>query len=90
MNTHPAILAVHHWGHGPGWWFLIPLLFWGTIIFFLVRGFRRWGRFGPTWRSGEAVLAERYARGEIDADEYRDRLTVLRASGEAGKAPKGK
>jgi putative membrane protein len=78
MNTHPAILAVHHWGHGPGWWFLIPLLFWGTIVFFLVRGFRRWGRFGPGWRSGEAVLAERYAKGEIDADEYRHRLTVLR------------
>ena len=77
MNTHPAILAVHHWGH-PGWWFLFPLLFWGTIIFFLVRGVRRCGRFRPGWRSGEAVLAERYAKGEIDADEYRNRLTVLR------------
>jgi putative membrane protein len=78
MNTHAAILAVHHWGHGPGWWFIFPLLFWALIIFLVVRAFRRCGRFGPNWRSGEAVLAERYAKGEIDADEYRNRLTVLR------------
>ncbi|MBA2273203.1 MAG: SHOCT domain-containing protein [Actinobacteria bacterium] len=28
--------------------------------------------------SGEAVLAERYARGEVTEEEYRDRLAVLR------------
>jgi len=28
--------------------------------------------------SAEAILAERYARGEIDEQEYQQRLTVLR------------
>ena len=81
MTTLPTLIAADHWGHGPGWWFLIPLLFWGTLVFLLVtrvRHHRHFGPFGHGWRSGESVLAERYARGEIDADEYRDRLTVLR------------
>jgi putative membrane protein len=82
MTTHLALIAADHWGHGPGWWFLIPLLFWGTLIFLLVTRVRRCGgRFGQQWRSGESVLAERYAKGEIDAEEYRDRLTVLRERG---------
>jgi putative membrane protein len=34
---------------------------------------RRWHGMG-----GEHVLAERYARGEIDEDEYRARRQVLR------------
>jgi uncharacterized membrane protein len=40
--------------------------------------FRRRG--GP-WRqlsTGRSVLDERYARGEITADEYRERLAVLK------------
>jgi putative membrane protein len=31
--------------------------------------------------SAEEVLRQRYARGEIDADEYGRRLTTLRRSG---------
>jgi putative membrane protein len=31
-----------------------------------------------TARGGESVLRERYARGEIDETEYRQRLEVLR------------
>ncbi|WP_245204378.1 SHOCT domain-containing protein [Kitasatospora sp. RG8] len=31
--------------------------------------------------TAEQVLAERFARGEIDADEYRHRLDTLRAAG---------
>ncbi|MFD7006197.1 SHOCT domain-containing protein [Rhodococcus jostii] len=34
---------------------------------------------GPPHRSAEAVLAERFARGEIDEQEYRNRLSILRA-----------
>ncbi len=73
------LLAHAGWHYGPGpWWPIIPLLFWLTVaavIFFWVR--RRpggWHR-GP---SPEDVLAERYARGEVSADEYRERLAVLR------------
>ncbi|MDI9914431.1 hypothetical protein [Rhodococcus sp. IEGM 1379] len=35
-------------------------------------------RFPPPRHSAEQLLAERFARGEIDETEYRSRLTVLR------------
>lgn len=35
----------------------------------------------PTQASPEQLLAERFARGEIDEEEYRRRLQVLRAEG---------
>jgi putative membrane protein len=35
-------------------------------------------------RSAEDLLAERYARGEIDDDEYRQRLALLREHPTAG------
>jgi uncharacterized membrane protein len=43
-------------------------------VFLLFRGRR------ARWRtdSAEEILGERYARGEITADEYRQRLGVLR------------
>jgi len=44
---------------------------------------------GPGWHGPggpEHLLAERFARGEIDADEYRERLRVLR---EAAGAKEG-
>jgi putative membrane protein len=70
------------WGPG-GWWFVFPLfwlLFWGVVIFTLFRARRGpWGRWHEG-RSAQDVLAERYARGEIAEDEYRDRLNVLKGS----------
>jgi putative membrane protein len=35
---------------------------------------------GPTWRGAEQILADRFARGEIDAEEYERRLRTLRAT----------
>ena len=64
-------------GFGGGPWFLFfPLLWIGIFVgaFFLFR--RRHDRWSI--HSGESVLAERYAKGEISADEYRQRLGVLR------------
>jgi putative membrane protein len=69
------------WGAG-GWWFVFPLfwlLFWGVVIFTLFRARRGWGRWHEG-RSAQDVLAERYARGEIAEDEYRERLEVLKGS----------
>jgi len=76
----PILLAdSEHW-HGPGWWVIFPicwLLFFCAIFWFCVvgraRGFRPTGR-----QQGEARLAERFAAGEIDEQEYRQRLGVLR------------
>jgi putative membrane protein len=64
-------------GWGGGHWFVLFPLFWLVVIgglFFLVRP-RRWAHRHAG--SGEAVLAERYARGEITEDEYRQRRSVL-------------
>lgn len=66
------------WGYGP-WWPIFPLfwiLVWGVVIFAVFR-FRRGGRWRPG-HSAEDVLAERYARGEISVEEYRERLNVLK------------
>ncbi|MGZ4667523.1 MAG: SHOCT domain-containing protein [Blastococcus sp.] len=40
----------------------------------------------PTAPPAEQVLAERFARGEIDEEEYRRRLAALRGAG-SGAAP---
>jgi putative membrane protein len=68
----------HGWGPGP--WRPIFPLFWlfvpGIVIFAVLR-FR--GR-GP-WQRGHAaenVLAERYARGDVTVEKYRERLRVLK------------
>lgn len=79
------------WGYDWGWgaWFamsLMMVLFWGLVIagiVVLVRsltGSRQGG--GPSADSGrasaEGILAERFARGEIDDDEYTRRRQLLR------------
>jgi putative membrane protein len=70
-----------------GWlWMLVPLLFWGGLLTLIVWAVMRifpGGRAGSTpyegsARSAEDTLRERFARGEIDAEEYEERLRVLR------------
>ena len=77
-----------YWGNGMGGWGMAmmtisSLLFWGLIIAGIVVLVRYTGRVthpstppteGPT---PQQVLAERFARGEIDEEEYRRRLQVL-------------
>lgn len=75
-----------HWD-GPGhWWPLFPLLWFAFIVgfFFIVSRFGWWGRrrwysehHASPARSGQTRLAERFAAGEIDEQEYRARLAVL-------------
>ncbi len=76
------------WGpDGSGWggWFLMMfamVAFWGVVIFsvvWLVRGaIPSQGRDGSRSRSKAlAILEERFARGEIDRDEFEQRRTAL-------------
>lgn len=64
---------------GVGLWWIFPLLFGG--LWLLLLGLLIW-RFGG-WHRGYwspdagSVLRERFARGEIDADEYEKRRRVL-------------
>ncbi|MGA8112809.1 MAG: hypothetical protein WCA46_03995 [Actinocatenispora sp.] len=76
-------LGWHHgygpWSGGPGWWIVFPVLFWVLVlsgIGFLL--YRRTPR-QVARSSAERTLAERYARGEIDADELRERRNTLRS-----------
>ena len=79
-----------NWHGMNGWgWFAMSLgtlLFWGLLIAIGVLLFRTLNRgSGQVHTSGrpqpEQLLAERFARGEIDEDEYRRRLAVLRQNG---------
>jgi putative membrane protein len=89
-----ALVAAHGgWGFGFGWiaFLLIPLFWIGLIVLFVSLARRRWsrggwgpGHYGP-WahaagRSAESTLAERFANGDVDEQEYRARLEVLRAN----------
>ena len=80
MDVGTLVLATHeHWAeHAGGWWPIFPL-FWFLLIFGLIFVFRRGcrGRY-HSGRAGESALGERFARGEIDEREYRERLDVLR------------
>ncbi|MFD7730056.1 SHOCT domain-containing protein [Kitasatospora phosalacinea] len=69
--------------HGPGPWVLVFPLFWLLLVVLVVAVLRRagWRRRGWCGGGGEhaplAVLGRRYAQGEIDAAEYRERRSVL-------------
>ncbi|MCW2762642.1 MAG: hypothetical protein JWR85_2843 [Marmoricola sp.] len=76
-----SLIAQDHWD-GPGpWWPIFPIL-WFAFITFLVLMFVRYRRHSHRGSyAGESRLAERYAAGEIDEAEYRERLAVLRDPG---------
>lgn len=66
------------------WWPIFPFL-WILVIVAIIAaarwgGMRRWRRFHAAdgVRAGEARLAERFAAGEIDEQEYESRRAVLR------------
>jgi putative membrane protein len=77
-----------YWGNGMGGWGMAlmtisSLLFWALVIagiVALVRYAGRGGRTGTPTGEGptpQRILAERFAHGEIDEDEYTQRLRVL-------------
>jgi putative membrane protein len=85
-----AATSLAHYGPGPGaggfgWlWLLVPL-FWIAFFVLLVAFVgRRLRRSGANWQmrgpSPEQTLGDRYARGEVDEQEYRTRLEVLRSN----------
>ena len=79
---------------GGGWlWMLLPLVFWGGLLAFaawaLIRIFpnRSGGSQGSEVQveGAEEILRKRFARGEIDAEEYERSLKVLEGERSATK-----
>ena len=74
------------WNDGWSWWNWAVMTggmvaFWGLVawaVVALVRSSERAPRVAA--RSPEQVLAQRFAAGEMDSDEYQQRLEALRAA----------
>jgi putative membrane protein len=77
---------------GAHWWANLlmgvsMLVFWGLLIAGVVALARYYGRvpfpsrIWPPHSCAEEILAERFARGEIDEDEYQRRRDTLHAAG---------
>lgn len=71
-----------HWYGGNGWWmgwswvlWVLVLLALGWIIFLSLRQAGKGGQ--PTRSSALDILNERYAKGEIDKQEYEERKRTL-------------
>lgn len=73
---------------GPGWagWMVMTVMmlaFWALLVFGGVVVYRllrdRDDRTRGERNDSERLLDERFARGEIDADEYRQRRDLLRS-----------
>ena len=82
------------WHDQSGWWVVLMMFgmlgFWalvGWVVVSVVRG----PKPAPSSGVGQAerVLAERYAGGEIDDDEYRRRLDTLHRTGRDAATPSG-
>jgi putative membrane protein len=76
-NMHPMMFM---WGAGGLVMMLMMLVFWGLIIAGLVVGLRWLIGQGHPGRRDEAmeILRQRYARGEIDKQEFDSRARDLR------------
>ena len=71
--------------HSGGDWLAMVLMmvaFWGLLVALVVWAIRS-ARPGGETPSPERVLAARFARGEIDDDEFRRRRGVLVGAGQA-------
>jgi putative membrane protein len=87
-QAQPATDRPDLWHYGWGWGHMIfgsimMLLFWGGIVIVIVLAVRGFG--GGTSRGAESppgsraldILEERYARGEIDKEEFEERKRLL-------------
>lgn len=80
----PGMMGGYGYGYGMGWvWSIVIIVFWILVIvgiIFLVRWIAISTRSGGQTGGGESaldVLKKRYARGEIDKDEFEERKRDL-------------
>ncbi len=86
LANYVPLILVHTAGWDPGgwggnWWIwrLVMFLFWIVFVAVVVWFVRRnWYHDPSGLNRARGILAERYARDEISAEEYRERLDNLR------------
>jgi len=69
----------HGWGMGMGWWWIIGLIIVIAVIWMIVKSMNR-GTGSTTQSPGKSaldILKERYAKGEIDKEEFEKRKKDL-------------
>jgi putative membrane protein len=70
----------HGWGMGwgMGWWWIIGLIIVVVIVWMVVRGMNQNNSVSHSHgKSALDILKERYARGEIDKQEFEERKKGL-------------
>jgi putative membrane protein len=70
-----ALLVANGW-HDGHWWIVFPI-FWALFLVAVLTLFWRRGCGPHRGYTPQQILAERFARGEIDAEEYENRLNRL-------------
>ncbi len=76
----------NHHGWGGGWWIfmvIMMILFWASIAWIVVTLIRHNSPTHPHHApipDAEQILHERVARGEIEVEEYQQRLQALRSN----------
>lgn len=74
------------WGYNDwSWWAWLlmsagMIVFWGLVAYVVVWAVRSSRDSVAGTPDARTILAERFARGEIDEDEYRARLETLRGA----------
>lgn len=75
-------MMYHGYGMGAGWTLIVLAVVLPTLLLvtgLVLAGFHR--ASGSAAPDAERLLADRLARGEIDAEDYEQRLRTLRATG---------
>lgn len=73
------------WGGGWSWFGMVHMLLWWLLIIAGIAVLVKWligsrpGTGGSTQQRALEILAERYARGEIDKTEFEEKKRDLRA-----------
>ncbi len=64
------------YGMGMGWWWIIGLIFLVVVVWIVLKVAGQ-NKNPGTAKSALDILKERYARGEIDKEEYEERKKKL-------------
>jgi putative membrane protein len=72
-------MVMWEWHAGWAWWWMgvAMLVFWGLVAWVVVTLVRQGDRGGGGKRGAREILDARYARSEIDDDEYRRRSELI-------------